>query len=122
MHQNPVFHLETAIKNFDRYIQKHISNNISKVHRNLKIHLEDECYNLDKYLYEAIFTKGNVRLKNLVEMLVTLSLIDHLLEQAKEEKSISRKKLEVAISQLVEIKNMTRAWKEGHENKEKKNW
>lgn len=68
-----------------------------------------------------LIIRGNVRLKNLVEMLVTLSLIDHLLEQAKEEKSISRKKLEVAISQLVEIKNMTRAWKEGHENKEKKN-
>lgn len=121
MHQSPIFHLETTIKNFDKYIQKYISNNISKVHRNLKIHLEDECYNLVKNLYEAVFTKGNIRSKNLVEMLITLSLIDHLLEQTKSVPSINKKKIEIAISQLVEIKNMTRAWKEGHEAKEKKN-
>lgn len=117
MHQSPIFHLETKIKNFDKYIQKYISGNISKVHRNLKIHLEDECYNLVKFLYQAIFTKGNIRSKNLTDMLVTLSLIDHLLDEAKEEKNINPKKLETSISQMVEIKNMTRAWRESHEQK-----
>lgn len=120
MHQSSIFHLETAIKDFDKYIIMYISNNIPKVRRNLKIHLEDECYNLVRYLYEAIYTKGNIRAKNITEMLVICSLIDHFLEQLKEDKNLNKKKLENSIFKLTEIKNMTRGWKESHEQKEKK--
>ena len=112
MHQSSIFHLETAIKDFDKYIIMYISSNIPKVRRNLKIHLEDECYNLVRYLYEAIYTKGNIRAKNITEMLVICSLI--------EDKNINKKKLENSIFKLTEIKNMTRGWKESHEQKEKK--
>lgn len=121
MHHDNNFRLENRIKEFDCYVSTFISNNIPKVHRSRKIHLEDECYNLIKYLYEAIYTKGNIRAKCLNEMLVTVSLLDHLLEQVKQETSVDKKKIENAISKLAEIKNMIKGWKATHESEEKKN-
>lgn len=121
MHHDNNFRLENKIKEFTSYVENYITNNIPKVHRSRKIHLEDECYNLIKYLYEAIYTKGNIRAKRINEMLVTVSLIDHLLEQVKQDSSVEKKKLENAIFKLAEIKNMIKGWKVAHDSEEKKN-
>lgn len=120
MHQDNNFRLENKIKEFDSYIQTYITNNIPKVHRSRKIHIEDESYNLIRNLYEAIYTKGNIRAKCINEMLVTVSLIDHLLDQIKQETSVEKKKIENAIFKLAEIKNMVKGWKITHESEEKK--
>ncbi len=109
------FHLQKYIEEFNSYIHKYISNNISKIHRNTKIHLEDECYNLVRNLYYGMATKGNIRSKYLVDMAVTVGLIDYLLGQLQEEKNIESKKIEKAIGKLAIIKTSINGWRNTNE-------
>ena len=122
MNQNKEeFHLQKYIEEFNTYVHQYLSNNISKVHRNTKIHLDDECYNLIKNLYYSMATKGNIRSKYLVDMLVTVGLIDYLLGQLNSEKGIEKKKIEKAIGKLAIIKTSISGWRNTNESLAKKN-
>lgn len=116
MHYSSDFQIENKIKNLVSYIDKYIVCTIPKVHCNLKIHLEDECYNLVRFLYEAVWTKGNIRVKNITEILVVISLIDHLLEQVKNLNCVTNKKIDSALSLLTDIKILVQGWKKSTDN------
>lgn len=116
MHYSSDFQIENKIKNLVTYIDKYIICTIPKVHCSLKIHLEDECYNLVRFLYEAVWTKGNIRVKNITEILVVISLIDHLLEQVKNLNCVTNKKIDSALSLLTDIKILVQGWKKSTDN------
>lgn len=119
MHEDKDFKLYTKILQYDKYIRKYVVVNIPKVHRDLRIRLLDESYNLIRYLYEAEYTKGNIRLKNITEMLVTLSLLDFLTTEILEVSKNNNKYIEKSINLLTEIKNMTYSWRKNPEPNEK---
>lgn len=116
MHHSNDFQIENKIKSLSAYINKYIVCSIPKVHCNIRIHLEDECYNLVRYLYEAIWTKGNIRAKNITEMLVSISLIDNLLDQVKEFNCVPNKKIDNSFSLLTDIKILVQGWKKSVDN------
>lgn len=121
MHKDRDFRLYIAVINYDKYIRKYIASNIPAVHRDLKIHLLDEIYNLKRQLLEAQYNKGNIRVKYIVELLVTISMLDIILTDISELCPSIKKHLNVAIEQLTRIKNMTYAWRKNPEPDEKTN-
>lgn len=76
MNSNNDFILLKRVNLFNDYINQYVVSLIPSVHRDIKIHLLDESYNLLKNLYEAIYNKGNIRNKYIIELLVCISLID----------------------------------------------
>ena len=72
------FNLYNKIIDYSKYVRTNILVTIPIIHRDVKIHLADEIYNLSKLLFLAVYNKGNVRMKYLVEMQATISCIDML--------------------------------------------
>jgi len=118
MHEDKSFKLYNKVLQYDKYIRKYIVINIPKVHRDLKIRLVDESYNLVRYLYQAEYNKGNIRMKNIVEMIVTLSMLDFVTTEIAEIETINKKYIEKSIGLLTEIKNMTYSWRKNPEPNE----
>lgn len=117
MPEEKTFRLYNKVLQYDKYIRKYILTNIPKVHRDLKIKMADESYNLTRTLYEAEFTKGNIRLKNITEMLVSISMLDFITSELLEIKDLNKKHLETSIRLLTEIKNMSYSWRNNPEPK-----
>lgn len=116
MHNNNGFLIESKIKMFITYTDKYIISSIPKVHCYIRIHFEDECYNLVKHLYEAVWTKGNIRSKYITELLISISLLDFLIDQVRDLKCVNNKKIDNAISLLTDIKILVQGWKKTQEN------
>ena len=116
MHQDNEFRLFTKVNNYYSYVRTYVSNNIPNIHRDLRINLLEESYSLVRNIYNASYTKGNIRMKHLNEMLVNISMIDMLIEILINLLSKERKHLHNAIGMLTEIKNMVYAWKSNEEN------
>lgn len=112
------FKIYNKILDFNNYTRTNILFSIPKVHSDIRIHLSDECFNLAKQLFFAVYNKGNIRMKYLVEMEVTISTIDMLLTNVKEMKCIKYETYISAVKKLEEVKNMIYAWVI---NEEKKN-
>ena len=104
------FNLYNKIIDFSKYVRTYILITIPIIHRDVKIHLADEIYNLSKLLFLAVYNKGNVRMKYLVEMQATISCIDMLSTTIIDLKCCSIKKVKVSLKQLEEIKNIIYAW------------
>lgn len=115
MHNNKDFNLYTRVVNYDKYLRINIASCIPNIHRDLRIHLLDESYSLVRTLYEAEYTKGNIRLKNITEMLVIISMLDFISAELLEYCSSNRKKIIKSIEMLTEIKNMTYSWRKNPE-------
>ena len=80
------------------------------IHRDVKIHLADEIYNLSKLLFLAVYNKGNVRMKYLIEIQATLSCIDMLSTIIIDLKCCPYNKVKVSLKKLEEVKNIIYAW------------
>ena len=104
------FNLYNKIIDFSKYVRTNILITIPIIHRDVKIHLADEIYNLSKLLFLAVYNKGNVRMKYLVEMQATISCIDMLSTTIIDLKCCSIKKVKVSLKKLEEIKNIIYAW------------
>jgi len=98
---------------FKEYIDTYIISSIPKVYCNIRIHILDEVYKLYEYICYASFTKGNIRLKYLVDVQVRLSLLDMLLNNLRE--IINKNKVDKALSLLNDIKNIIYGWKYNEE-------
>ena len=98
------------IIDFSKYVRTNILITIPIIHRDVKIHLADEIYNLSKLLFLAVYNKGNVRMKYLIELQATLSCIDMLSTTIIDLKCCSIKKVKVSLKKLEEIKNIIYAW------------
>lgn len=120
MHNSSEFQLYTQVVNYASYVRKNLCVNIPKIHSDIRIHLQDESYNLVRTLYEAEFTKGNVRLKNITNLLVNISMLDFLTSELQGLECISKKNIEISLRMLTHIKNMTYAWKKSIEASDKK--
>ena len=104
------FNLYNKIIDFSKYVRTNILITIPIIHRDVKIHLADEIYNLSKLLFLAVYNKGNVRMKYLVEIQATISCIDMLSTTIIDLKCCSIKKVKVSLKKLEEIKNIIYAW------------
>ena len=104
------FNLYNKIIDFSKYVRTNILITIPIIHRDVKIHLADEIYNLSKLLFLAVYNKGNVRMKYLIELQATLSCIDMLSTTIIDLKCCSIKKVKVSLKKLEEIKNIIYAW------------
>lgn len=113
------FTIYNKILDYSQYIRTYISSSIPSAHRDLRIHLLDEVYNLSKNMFYAIYNKGNIRMKYVIEMQINISLIDMLIRQIQELKSIPKKHIDSSIKKLSDIKNITYAWKYNEEYKKK---
>lgn len=113
------FTIYNKILDYSQYIRTYISSSIPSAYRDLRIHLLDEVYNLSKNMFYAIYNKGNIRMKYVIEMQVNISLIDMLIRQIQELKSIPKKHIDSSIKKLSDIKNIIYAWKYNEEYKKK---
>lgn len=104
------FNLYNKIIDFSKYVRTNILITIPIIHRDVKIHLADEIYNLSKLLFLAVYNKGNVRMKYLIELQATISCIDMLSTTIIDLKCCSIKKVKVSLKKLEEIKNIIYAW------------
>ena len=104
------FNLYNKILDYSKYVRTNILITIPIIHRDVKIHLADEIYNLSKLLFLAVYNKGNVRMKYLIEIQATLSCIDMLSTTIIDLKCCSIKKVKVSLKKLEEIKNIIYAW------------
>lgn len=120
MAKNSDFTLYNEIIKYDKYVRKHVANNIPCVYRDLRIHLVDEIYNLKKSLLYAQYNKGNIRVKYITEMIVVISMIDIISNDLMEYCPKIKKYIQTSISSLTIIKNMTYAWRNNPEPNEKK--
>lgn len=119
IHNSSNFQIENKIGEFNTYIRKYIIPAIPKVHTNLKIKLEDESFNMIRCMYSAIWTKGNIKSKNITEILIGISVIDYLIENIKELKFVSSARIINSISLLTDIKILVQGWKKSVENESK---
>lgn len=118
MYESVEFKLYTEVINYSNYVIRYILPCIINVRRDLKIHLLDEIYNLKRYLIDAQNTKGNIREKNIIEMIVTISMLDVLTPEILEFCPNSKKYMTSSIGLLTKIKNMTYLWRNDLESKE----
>lgn len=115
MHESKEFKLYLEVINYSNYVRKYVLPDISSVHRDLRIYLLDEIYNLKKYLVSAQYTKGNIRIKYLTDLYVTVCMIDIITTEIKEFCPNSSKHIVSAIKSLTKIKNMIYAWRQNPE-------
>ena len=104
------FKLYSYILDFDDYTRKYVVNNIPSVDRDIRIHLLDEIYNLEKSIIYAINTKGNIRIKHLIDSKVSISLIDMLFLKIRDIKCLKSAKLNTSIDKLTNVKNIVYGW------------
>jgi len=119
MHENKEFKIYTEILNYSRYIRKYVLSTIPSVHRDLRIHLMDEIYSLERNLVLAENTRGNIRMKHIVEMLTNEKMLDLITSDILEFCPNSKKYMNKSIHYLTNIRNMTYAWKQTLEENEK---
>ncbi len=116
---NNAYSLYNKIVIFTNYSRKYILINIPKIHCDIRIHFTDELYLLPKYMFYATYNKGNVRMKYLVELQVTISMLDMMLSQLEEYGTMNKHHIKVAVSMLNNVKNIIYGWKFNEENKKK---
>ena len=114
------FKIYSSALNFDKYIRKNLVYEISKIDRDIRIHLLDESYYMLKNLNKAIYNKGNVRIKYLVDLIVNITMLDYLLGYLKD-KNINHNHLLSAINKLTNLKNMIFSWRNTEEIKKNEN-
>lgn len=97
---NDGYKLYTSILKFNKYSRSYILCSIPKVHNDIKIHYQDELYNLSKNIFYATYNKGNIRMKYLTDIQVSISMIDMLLTEIKDLKCIKIDKINNSINLL----------------------
>lgn len=120
---NDVLHQDFTIYNklvdYNKYVKQYVIVSIPSVYRDLRIHLLDELYFLSRNMFSATYNKGNIRMKSLIEMQISISLIDMFVHELKGVSGVSKKHLDISIKKLSEIKNIVYAWKLNEEGKKK---
>lgn len=117
MNKSHEYSLYNKINSFISYTEQYIINNIPSNKRHLRIKLIDEIYKLPKYMFYSSYNKGNIRMKYLTELQVTISMIDMFFIRLKDISSIKKHNLNCSISYLGDIKNIVYGWKLKEEKK-----
>lgn len=98
------------IKNYDLYTRKYVINDIPKIYNDIRIHILDELYDLVKNIKLSSLTKGNIQIKNLINALLNISVLDYLFDMLLELNLCSEDKLIKSLSKLTDIKNICYSW------------
>lgn len=114
-----VFTIYNKILDYKDYTKQYIICNIPRNNRDIRIHFLDEMYHLSKNMYYAVYNKGNIRMKYLIEMQVNISLLDMMMSELRNLPNIPNKRVYSATRKLSEIKNIVYAWKINEESKKK---
>lgn len=109
--------LYRRIADYDKYLRTYIIVNIPNIHRDIRIRFLDELYSLLRNMYLTLYTKGNVRIKHLTEMQVSVSLLDYLTNKIIDMDIVKKKYINTSIDKLADIKNIIFAWKKNEENR-----
>ena len=113
------FTIYNKILDYSNYVKKYIMSNIPANSRDIRIHFLDEIYNLSKNMFYAVYNKGNIRMKYLIEMQVNISLIDMMTNELRQFSTVPNSQLNSSIKKIGEIKNIVYAWKLNEESKKK---
>ena len=70
-------------------------------------------------MFYAVYNKGNIKMKYLIEMQVNISLIDMMTNELRQFSTVPNSQLNSSIKKLGEIKNIVYAWKLNEESKKK---
>lgn len=114
---NKDFVIYNRILEFRKYTRCYLLVNIPKVHSDIRIHFTDESYKMVELLYNAIYTKGNIRNKNITEILVRISLLDMILEEIRNLKIVKSNYIHTSSNMLKEIQNIIFKWRDNEERK-----
>lgn len=79
------FVLYTRICDYDKYVRKYIVPLIPSVHRDIRIGLLDQISRLLNNLFYAEYTKENIRIKYITEMIVSISMLNYYTDLLLEE-------------------------------------
>lgn len=113
------FTIYNKIIDYNKYIKQYITVSIPSNQRDLRIHFLDEAYLLSKNMFSAIYNKGNIRMKHIIEMQINISLLDMMTNDLRMQKCISKNHIDSSIKKLSDIKNIVYAWKINEENQKK---
>ncbi len=111
------FIIRNKVLELDSYIRLNIVSVIPSVNRDIRIHLLDELYSIVKNLHYAIYTKGNIRIKYLTDIIVSISTIDYLFNYIKTYHNLNELKLTNAFKKILDVRNMIKKWKMTEESK-----
>lgn len=116
MSNNKEFILYNRLNMYCKYVKRYVIPDIPAIHHDIKIHFNDELYHIVQLLFYADYTKGNVRMKYLTDMLVSLSMLNHLsdslLDIIKNDKHLVK-----SLEMLGYIKSMVLAWRKSVDEK-----
>ena len=103
------FRLYNEVISFSKYIRRYVIGDITSIHRDLRIHLLDEIYNLKRDLISAINNKGNIRSKNINDMLISIAMIDIIIDEIRDYNK--SKHIDKSIGMITNIKGMILGWR-----------
>lgn len=98
------------IKDYDLYTRKYVINDIPKVYNDIRIHILDELFDLVKNIKLSSLTKGNIQIKNLINALLNISVLDYLFDLLLQLNLCNKDKLIKSLSKLTDIKNICYSW------------
>lgn len=121
VYEKEEFVIRSKVLEFDKYVRQHIISIIPSKDRDIRIHFLDELYNVVKNLHYAVYTKGNIRVKYLTELIVNISLLDYLFNFVIGYSNSNNLKVHNALNKLLDVRNMIKKWKLTEESKKTEN-
>ena len=104
------FKLLSKLEIYDIYVRKYIINCIPKIYNDIRIHILDENYDLIRNVKLSSITKGNIRIKHLVNTLINISMLDYLFNSLSILKVGDARKISSSLSKLTDLKNIIYVW------------
>lgn len=94
------FTIYNKITDHNLYLKTCLMSDIPANSRNLRIHMLDEVYNLAKNMFSAIYNKGNIRMKYLIEMQINISLFDMMTNELRNLRKTPTKNIHRSIHKI----------------------
>ena len=115
------FRIYNKALSIDKYIRNNIAINIPSIKRDIRIHMLDNSYNLIENITYAMYNKGNIRIKYIINTLVNISMLDYLIGNIRELKDTNKKHIDYILNNLADLKTMISSWRITEENGKKAN-
>ena len=94
------FTIYNKITDHNLYLKTCLMSDIPANSRDLRIHMLDEVYNLAKNMFSAIYNKGNIRMKYLIEMQINISLFDMMTNELRNLRKTPTKNIHTSIHKI----------------------
>ena len=94
------FTIYNKITDYNLYLKTYLMSDIPANSRDLRIHMLDEAYNLAKNMFSAIYNKGNIKMKYLIEMQINISLFDMMTNELRNLRKTPTKNIHTSIHKI----------------------